>query len=344
MDASSDDWRTSTAERPGVGGPVAGLGGGEPTVVPVVHDEPTQASPGTPPTGPAGPATPPPVYETPPRARYPMYADDPALTAPPTPADPPAWEAPAPPVEHDRRRGPAPWLVVAIALVLVAGVGVFLLTGGLGSGDDDVAADRTPASDAGRPSAEQTGGAGGSDEPAPSETEPPPSSEPTEPGSDAPIEPRDVTTEARVVTPVTAPPGQDVRGNPVRYDADNMLDGRPDTAWRMPGDGTGATITFTFPSPTRLTSVGLLNGYAKRDPGYDGYLANRRITAVEWIFSDGTRVSQSLGNARQVQPIDVDTVTTTVVLRLVSVSAPGRGPSGRDYTAVSDVSLVGEAA
>ena len=32
-----------------------------------------------------------------------------------------------------------------------------------------------------------------------------------------------------------------------RYDASNMLDGVPETAWRMPGDGTGEALTFTLP-------------------------------------------------------------------------------------------------
>jgi hypothetical protein len=43
------------------------------------------------------------------------------------------------------------------------------------------------------------------------------------------------------------------------------------------------------------------------------------------------------------QTIDLGTPvsTSTVTLRLVSVSAPGTGRSARDYTAVSEVSLVG---
>ncbi len=49
--------------------------------------------------------------------------------------------------------------------------------------------------------------------------------------------------------------------------------------------------------PTRITQVGLINGYAKVEPGYDGYAANRRITSVEWEFADGTVIAQDLGDA-----------------------------------------------
>ena len=45
--------------------------------------------------------------------------------------------------------------------------------------------------------------------------------------------------------------------------AANLLDGVRETSWRMPGDGTGASITFGFEGPVEVTQVGLVNGYAK---------------------------------------------------------------------------------
>ncbi len=92
-----------------------------------------------------------------------------------------------------------------------------------------------------------------------------------------------------------------------------------------------------------IDQVGLLNGYAKQDPGYDGYPANRRITEVEWVFDDGTTVEQTLADGvRDVQLVDTGGVeATSVELHVLAVTAPGRGPSGRDYTAISEVSLLG---
>jgi hypothetical protein len=126
-----------------------------------------------------------------------------------------------------------------------------------------------------------------------------------------------------------------------------MLDGVPDTAWRAPGDATGMELTFTLREPTELHEVGLINGYAKTstdDQGrtFDWYLGNRRVKAVVWVFDDGTKVRQQLKEDRELQMAPVESVTTgRVVLRLVKVSKPGSGTAARDFTAISEVSLVG---
>ncbi|MFB9314954.1 discoidin domain-containing protein [Nocardioides plantarum] len=333
---------TSTAERPAVR----------------VEDSPAPSDPARSPWPPgAGPTAPPPVYETPGRPRYPMYADDPPPppatpatplppVAPVAPVSPEVWEADtsvpvafvgyddhAAPTDdrrsHAARRSALPWLVVAAALVLVAGMGVFLLRGN--DTDDDRAGDPAPGGSA-------SASAPGTSAP----TTDPSSSEPTSPTTSTTTGPsKDVSGSATVRAPSTAKPGVDVDGNPVRYDAANMLDDRPDTAWRAPGSAAGSTLVFTLAKSTRLTSVGLLNGYAKRDPGYDGYTANRRVLEVEWVFDGGETVTQTLGESRAVQKMRVDVVSRTVRMRLVSVSDPARAPKGRNFTAISTVELLG---
>ena len=162
----------------------------------------------------------------------------------------------------------------------------------------------------------------------------------------APADTSDLAQTASASVPLTAPPGQDIRGNIVPYTADNMLDGVPSTTWRMPGDGTGQTLTFTLDAESVLTEVGLINGYAKIDRAGDGpevnwYLRNRRVTEVEWGFDDGTTVKQALVQSDRMQTLPIQPEeTTTVRLTLLSVSAPG-ARNGRDYTAISDVTLVG---
>ena len=153
---------------------------------------------------------------------------------------------------------------------------------------------------------------------------------------------------ATAIVPGTAPPNQDLQGNMVRYEARNMLDGVAETCWRMPGDGSGGEITFQLAEPTTLTSVGMINGYAKLATDaagreLDWYHGNRRVLAVEWVFDDGTTVGQTLSDTDQMQTVDVSVTTTTVQLRLLRVSAPGTGRARRDYTAISDVALVGTA-
>jgi hypothetical protein len=176
-----------------------------------------------------------------------------------------------------------------------------------------------------------------------------PDSTSSNPGSGEPGEPGDVARLATAQVPATAPPNQDLSGNMVRYEARNMLDGVPETCWRMSGDGTGEEITVALAEPTTLTSVGLINGYAKvatdaRGRRLDWYHGNRRLLAVEWVFDDGTTVSQPLEDTPEMQTLDIDPVTTSSVrLRLVSVSAPGSGRAARNYTAISDLALVGTA-
>lgn len=273
----------------------------------------------------ATPPPPPPAAhpgQVPPPPRYPLFADE-APTTPP-PAGPPGYVAPpaAPPAAPlaaplaappaARHRPWWPWLVLAAVLVLVVAVlvGVSAL-----SGDDD-----TPAARDDRASDGPRDGSGS----------------PTAGSLDS---------RSTVEVPATAPPNQDTAGQRTTYDGDNLLDGVPETCWRMPGDGTGEELTVTLPGRTHLRSVGIINGYAKTAQDAQGreldwYHGNRRVLAVEWVFDDGTTVPQQLEDTTAVQSVDVDVTTTTVVLRLVEVSPPGRGPAARDYTAISDLSLV----
>jgi hypothetical protein len=284
-------------------------------------------------------ATLPAVGQPPAPARYPLFADEVSGPPGPPPSDPPpVWETepvPAPPGggSHRRRTSALAWgVVVAAVLVVVALVGVVLVVGGLG--DDDPAADDTPAAS---PTPD--------DEPTRS-GRPKPSKGPSEPTGS--VEPDDLATTAEIEVPSTAPPGTDVDGRRIRYDASRMVDGDPGTCWRMTGDGTGEEIVLTLPEPTTISAVGLINGYAKTATDgkreIDWYAGNRRILTVDWVLDDGTTVRQDLTETRKLQAVDIDPVeTTTVTLRLVEVSKPGTGRSARDNTAISELVLVGDA-
>ena len=273
------------------------------------------------------PDAPPPTWTPPPPARFPLFADEvddrvDADDVPPPAA--PARDAAVQmlPVEsagwaEPSERGHRPWGWWAAIAAIVVGVvllAVWLLNPGDGHPPQDATADGGAGGAGGHASA--SGGPTGS-----------------------------VTDRAKVDVPATAAPGQDVDGHRVTYAGTNMLDGVPETAWRMPGDGTGSEITLTFPRATHLSSVGLINGYAKQAQRAGGgtldwYHGNRRIEKVEWVFGDGTRVAQDLTDTTAVQSTDVDVETRTVTLRLISVSPPGKGPAARDFTAISDLSLV----
>jgi len=263
----------------------------------------------TPPPTPA-PSAPPPAWTPPPAPRFPLYADQVDAAGEVGEVDPRDGEV----TEHRRSRARSGWVAMAVVLVLVVLLGVWLLA----TGDDD----EPPTAKQPSSSAPATGD---QDEPDDQASSPAPGG---------------LTAESQVTVPATAGAGQDVDGNPVTYDGANMLDGAPETCWRMPGDGSGQELVVTLPRETRLRSVGMINGYAKQGGDVDWYHGNRRIEQVEWVFDDGTTVPQTLGDTEAVQSVDVDVTTTTVTIRLVDVSAPGKGPSRRDFTAISDLLFV----
>lgn len=311
---------------------------------------------------PTAPVVPPPSGQAPPSARYPLFADAPPTVttadadatritpAAPAPQPPPFLApapvvvpgAPAPPSSPERSPGrrPAwlPWLVALVLLAVIGGVGGVLL---LGNGDDDTASDERSA----RPS-DSTGPTDGATD---GSTDPEP--EPAQPdssGTGGPVEapdPDDVvdlTAGLTAEVPAIAPPSRDRQNRPVRFRPANMWDARPRTAWRMPGDGTGRTLTFELADDVVITEVGLINGYAKVDGPTNWYTANRRIRTVQWEFDDGTRVTQELDERQVLQMVDLGPVETrTVTLHLLEVSEPAAGVDGRDFTAISEVSLLG---
>ena len=275
----------------------------------------------------AEPVEPPPVPERPAPPRFPLYADDPVPA--PVPPTPPLADRPA--TTH-RGGSPVwfPWVVGAGLMLLVAGFGAWLLFGG---GDDpQTAQDPPPASS---PLDEET------PEEEPSSPEP----SPTRSADPEPFA-GDLAPFASISAPPAAAPGQGADGEVVRYVAENMVDGVPETCWRTPGDGTGSSITFRFDRPATLTEVGLVNGYAKvaRDNRglLDWYHGNRRVLAVEWTFDDGTVVTQRLSDTTLTQMVPVKKVETeAVTVRLLRVTPPGPGRASRNYTAISEVSFLG---
>jgi hypothetical protein len=158
----------------------------------------------------------------------------------------------------------------------------------------------------------------------------------------AKVDRRSTLTPADIVVPGSAPASVDEDGNPVTFEATNMIDSDPRTSWRMAGDGSGSVVTFTFDDAVTVTEVGLINGYAKTDPPHDWYAGNRRIEAVTWVFDDGTEVTQDFDEVQDPQMITVDAgETTKIELRILEVTEPGEGTDGRDFTAISDVEFVG---
>lgn len=269
---------------------------------------------------------PPPAGQQPGPARYPLYVDpDPSHepTHEPTHQSmhppPGSWHQPTetalppvpaapppPPVPGSRPRRRGPLLALVLLLVAVLAVGGAAWLGGRDGGP-------TPAA--------------------------------PEAGGDA--EPRSLLDLAEAFAPAQDDDSVDIAtGETTTYAPANLLDDDPATAWRVAGAAVGTELVMRFDSPVTLTTVGLVNGYAKTSVSdgttYDLYTGGRRVTAVTWMLGDAPPVRQELSQTREPQVIDVGAVTTdTVRLRIESVTEPGSGPAARDTTAISDVVLEG---
>jgi hypothetical protein len=340
-DDADHPWRTDTAERPRI----------------AVPDE-------TPPE----PAVPPQPFDVPSPPRFPMYADEVArpaaepvaeptaehvaepVTQPvPQPVTQPITEFAAAPVARRPAAPPMPvasaigpagtpgvglWIGVAAVLLTALVVGGWLLLHG--SGDDGP----KPQSSTLVPHPSRHSGSSSS-----------PQSSATSPTSAATTSGGafDVAGLARASSPAHAPSGVDVEGQPVTFLAANLIDGSVETCWRRAGDASGTVLTIRLDQPTTLSSVGLVNGYAKiahaAGHRFDWYSGNRRVLGVDWVFDDGSLVSQRFQDSRRMQRITIDPVTTsTVRIKITAVSAPGRGRAARNDTAISEVSLIGRPA
>ena len=254
--------------------------------------------------------------------------------APPVYAEPASYDEP----QREGTAGPGLWLGAAAVLVVILLLGGWLALHGTGGG---TATDSSPHL-LPKPSP-----ASGSASPTPASSSTPSSS--ATPSTASPHgAPGEVAGFARASAPAHAPAAVDFAGNPVTYVAANLVDGDPQTCWREPGDGTGTVLTLRLARPTQVTKVGLVNGYAKTayagGRAYDWYAGNRRVLSVDWLFDDGSSVSQSFGQVRTMQELAITPVTTsTVRIKITSVSPPGTGRAARDDTAISEVSLIGRA-
>lgn len=168
---------------------------------------------------------------------------------------------------------------------------------------------------------------------------PSPSPEPVEVVAGNLVDLVGVTVEAST----TGAPSTDASGNPVTYDAANVLDGDPNTAWRTAWDYNDPYLLIRFDQPVEIQSVGLIPGYAKKDPatGTDRFKQNLRVAYATWTFSDGTDWRQEPTDDPTMQTIPVSGNVTWIRLTIWP----------RDYwevdsenVAISDIQLIGKPA
>jgi hypothetical protein len=94
---------------------------------------------------------------------------------------------------------------------------------------------------------------------------------PTVPGSQVVSRP---LAPDRLSASSSAPSGVDASGQPVTYEAGNLVDGQDDTAWRVAGGGVAVTLQAEWDAPVTLTSIGLLPGGTQLEQNVHALRAN----------------------------------------------------------------------
>lgn len=156
-------------------------------------------------------------------------------------------------------------------------------------------------------------------------------------GETSPIIPSSAKATGRAPT-VSGPAGETIS-----YGPELAADGFPVTAWCVPGDGTGQSLTLRFSQPLWVFKVGIIPGYDKVDPttAEDRFYENRRISSVRFSLRGGATVTERPDvNARRMQKFSMTpTLTEFVRIEPLKTTLPTR--SDRDYTCISEATVIG---
>lgn len=138
-------------------------------------------------------------------------------------------------------------------------------------------------------------------------------------------------------------------GERVSYDAIQLIDGDMNTGWGAGEiNGTRQSVTVRFAERVRLSRVGLTPGFAKFGPRQDrgcasveAFPLNRWVTSVRYTFDDGTSVLQDFQRRKDLQYVQVDVVTQSVEITILSTDRP---PGADDDTVLSEAAFEGSPA
>lgn len=232
-------------------------------------------------------------------------------------------------------------LVVLVPVLVVAAGAIGFVAGG--SDDDGTESfssiDTTVSTTAGEPSTL----------PAPRATAPVTEATPPTPNSVALAPVSELSPVSAVASDERVPADQRCTGETVFYSAPQLIDGDLQTGWGAgQNDGTGQSIRLTFSGPVQLTRIGLTPGYAKIGPRADrgcvdtpAFGVNRFVPLVEYRFDDGSTVTQRFDRRPDIQTIEVDVVTSSVVITVLETILP---PGADDDTVLSEAYFEGRPA
>jgi hypothetical protein len=128
-----------------------------------------------------------------------------------------------------------------------------------------------------------------------------------------------------------------------RYDANNVLDGRLDTAWveGVPGPGRGEWIEIEFPVNTVVSEIAIFPGYGKSEQLFKKNSRPRKILIQfvgEYQHSGNPRAQEmALVDEMKWQTVKVTPSVTTVAVRFTIIDVyPG---TAYEDTAISEIRI-----
>jgi hypothetical protein len=114
--------------------------------------------------------------------------------------------------------------------------------------------------------------------------------------------------------------------NPTSFDASNVSDGRPDSAWMPDPSDTSPSVTVSFDTPVRVSEIQLVNGYPKQDPcrpDLNRFYQFMRPTLVSVDLHDGSEARQvSVTDTPTEQTLDVVGTTDQITLTILESNPP----------------------
>lgn len=158
----------------------------------------------------------------------------------------------------------------------------------------------------------------------------------------------ELTSRATISASATAPDGQNRCTPPgtTSYSVTNLVDGKPDTAWRVEGDAAGVYIDIRFAEPVVLQELRMIPGYAKTDPCDTSLywcIINRIPKRVRLTFDNNVSRDITLEEQCELQRItwEQPQTTRTVRIEVLDTYPPSSTVQQRDFTPISDIQLWG---
>ena len=125
-----------------------------------------------------------------------------------------------------------------------------------------------------------------------------------------------------------------VRQGVIKVGPPQAVDRKEQTAWCVTG-GPGEALILSLPSPTRVTGIRLINGYAKDS----AWRRNNRVKTLQ-VVAGTSAISRQLEDTQSWQRVMLDAAVTTRTVKLTISSVHPHVRGGDNDTCISEVQIL----